>query len=97
MLRCYREALQFLNVIVAGTAFPNRAAIPPVGQARIEFDIFAALARLSGVDEAFTEGRDAWAWIRRVYEEARLRGARGCGTAGIRYLLATGLCRSILR
>jgi biotin/methionine sulfoxide reductase len=54
----------------------NRAAIPPVGQARAEFDIFAALAGLGGVGDAFTEGRDARAWIRHVYEEARTGAAR---------------------
>ena len=54
----------------------NRAAIAPIGQARAEFDIFAALAARSGVGEAFTEGRDAAGWLRHVYEEARAGAAR---------------------
>jgi biotin/methionine sulfoxide reductase len=54
----------------------NRAAIAPVAQARAEFETFAALAHASGVGEAFTEGRDAAAWIRHVYEEARAGALR---------------------
>ena len=54
----------------------NRAAIAPVGEARAEFDIFAALAERSGIGEAFTEGLDAPGWLRRVYEEARTGAAR---------------------
>ena len=54
----------------------NRAAIAPIGQARPEFDIFAALAERSGVGAAFTEGRDAAGWLRHVYEEARSGAAR---------------------
>lgn len=54
----------------------NRAAIAPIGQARPEFDIFAALAERSGVGAAFTEGRDATGWLRHVYEEARSGAAR---------------------
>ena len=54
----------------------NRAAIAPIGQARAEFDIFAALAERSGVGAAFTEGRYAAGWLRHVYEEARTGAAR---------------------
>ena len=35
-----------------------RRAVDPVGEARDDFDIFAALARRMGVEQAFTEGRD---------------------------------------
>ncbi len=54
----------------------NRAAIAPIGQARPEFDIFAALAERNSVGAAFTEGRDAAGWLRHVYEEARTGAAR---------------------
>lgn len=54
----------------------NRAAIAPIGQARPEFDIFAALAERNSVGAAFTEGRDAAGWLRHVYEEARTGAVR---------------------
>jgi biotin/methionine sulfoxide reductase len=50
-------------------------AIPPVGEARSDFDIFNALAEKLGVADAFNEGRDEMQWIRHLYEETR-RDAR---------------------
>jgi biotin/methionine sulfoxide reductase len=44
----------------------------PAGDARSDFDIFAALAGAMGVGDAFAEGRDATAWIMRLYEECRI-------------------------
>ena len=41
--------------------------IPPVGEARDDYDIFAALAARLGVGEHFTEGRDTEAWLRHLY------------------------------
>lgn len=49
-------------------------AIPPVGEARDDFDIFADLAERLGTREAFTEGRGKRDWIRFLYDRAR-RGA----------------------
>lgn len=46
-------------------------AVPPHGQARDEYDTYAALARRLGAEEAFTEGRDSAAWLRHIYEEWR--------------------------
>ncbi|MEY8838735.1 molybdopterin-dependent oxidoreductase, partial [Cribrihabitans sp. XS_ASV171] len=37
--------------------------IPPVGEARDDYDIFAGLAARIGLEEAFTEGRSAGDWI----------------------------------
>ena len=45
--------------------------IPPVGEARDDYEIFSGLARRMGVESTFTEGRDAAEWIRVLYEEYR--------------------------
>ena len=41
--------------------------LPPQGEARDDFAIFAALADRLGYGDAFTEGRDADAWLRHIY------------------------------
>jgi biotin/methionine sulfoxide reductase len=46
-------------------------AVPPVGQARNDFDIFSALAKRLGVAETYTQGRDENAWLRHLYENCR--------------------------
>ncbi|RMQ45401.1 S/N-oxide reductase, molybdopterin guanine dinucleotide-containing [Pseudomonas cichorii] len=48
-------------------------AIEPVGEARDDYSIFADLAQRLGVAESFTEGRDAAAWLRFIYEQSRDR------------------------
>src|SRR5699024_6503324 len=48
-------------------------AIPPVAQARNDYDIFTGLAERLGVAETFTEGRDEMAWLRHLYEGFRTR------------------------
>ncbi|SHI87690.1 biotin/methionine sulfoxide reductase [Roseomonas rosea] len=48
-----------------------RAVAPPFAEARDDYAIFAALAARMGVEEAFTEGRDAEAWLRRLCETTR--------------------------
>ena len=45
--------------------------IPPVGDARDDYDIFSELANRMGVGDAFTEGRDAKGWLHHMYEEFR--------------------------
>jgi biotin/methionine sulfoxide reductase len=45
--------------------------IPPVGEARDDYDIFAGLARRMGVGERFTEGLSAGEWVTRLYAEYR--------------------------
>ncbi len=54
--------------------------IPPVGQARDDYTIFAGLAERLQAREAFTEGRDAEAWLREMYAQSRQQ-ARRIGTA----------------
>jgi len=51
--------------------FAMRRAVPPVGQARSDFDIFSDIAALLGFREAFTEGRDEMGWVRHLYEASR--------------------------
>ncbi|MCV4261578.1 molybdopterin guanine dinucleotide-containing S/N-oxide reductase [Pseudomonas capsici] len=48
-------------------------AIEPVGEARDDYSILADLAQRMGVGDTFTEGRDASAWLRHIYEQSRER------------------------
>ena len=48
-----------------------RRAVDPIGEARDDFDIFAALSRRMGVEQAFTEGRDSRQWLAHLYEPTR--------------------------
>lgn len=50
---------------------PMPGCVPPAGEARPEFDIFADLARRLGNDEQFTDGLDADGWLDRIWEETR--------------------------
>ncbi len=43
----------------------------PHGEARDDYDIFADLSARLGAAEAFTEGRDAFAWLRHLYDRTR--------------------------
>jgi biotin/methionine sulfoxide reductase len=45
--------------------------LPPHGEAKDDFDIFAALAVRFGQKEAFTEGLNQDQWLRRLYAELR--------------------------
>ncbi|MDW3222982.1 MAG: molybdopterin-dependent oxidoreductase [Paracoccaceae bacterium] len=45
--------------------------IPPVGEARDDYAIFAGLAARLNVEEHFTEGRSADDWIAKLYDEYR--------------------------
>ena len=51
--------------------FPMQQAIPPVGEARSDYDIFAGIAQRMGVGESFTEGRSEDDWLRHLYGEFR--------------------------
>jgi biotin/methionine sulfoxide reductase len=43
----------------------------PYGEARDDYDICAGIAEQLGFKQAFTEGRDAGAWLRHIYDQAR--------------------------
>ena len=49
-----------------------RGIAPPFAEARDDYAIFSGLAERLGVVEAFTEGRDAEAWMRHLYEPTRV-------------------------
>ncbi len=51
-------------------------AIAPAGNARNDYDILAAISREMGVEEHFTEGRDAEAWLRWIYDQSRQSAAQ---------------------
>lgn len=48
-----------------------KQAMAPRGEARDDYDIFAALAERLGAGETFTEGRSAGEWLRHIYESWR--------------------------
>ena len=48
-------------------------AIEPVGESRDDYSILADLSERLGLGEGFTEGRDADAWLRFIYDESRGR------------------------
>ena len=51
-------------------------AVPPVGEARSDYDIFAGLAERLGVSEEFTQGRNEMEWIRHMYANAQKSAKR---------------------
>ena len=44
--------------------FAMERAIPPVGEARNDFQIFTGLAERLGIGEQYPAGRDALGWLR---------------------------------
>jgi biotin/methionine sulfoxide reductase len=48
----------------------------PLGEAQDDYAIFSQLAARLGVEEAYTEGRDAESWMRAMYEACRPGAAR---------------------
>lgn len=59
--------------------FAMHRAVVPQGEARNDFDIFAALARRAGFEDTFTAGRSELDWCRHVYEGMRA----GCAHRGV--------------
>ena len=49
-------------------------AVPPVFEARHDFDICAALAERLGFGAQYTEGKDEGAWLRQLYAAAQQQG-----------------------
>ena len=50
---------------------PMPAHAPPAYEARLEYDIYADLAARLGNPEAFTKGRDAEGWTRRLWRDTQ--------------------------
>ncbi|MBL8703777.1 MAG: molybdopterin guanine dinucleotide-containing S/N-oxide reductase [Rhodospirillales bacterium] len=50
---------------------PMHPVLPPVGEARDDYAIFADLAERLGAREAFTEGRTVRQWLAHLYEPTR--------------------------
>lgn len=66
-------------------------AIPPVGEARNDFDIFSALADRLGFEAAFTEGRDEMSWCQFIYDRFRTSAMRkGIDLPGFQEFWAEG-------
>ena len=55
--------------------FAMHRAVPPIGEARNDHDIFTGLAQRLGVAERFTEGRTEADWLRHLYDRGRQRAA----------------------
>jgi biotin/methionine sulfoxide reductase len=66
-------------------------AIDPVGNAHNDFDIFRALARRLGYENAFTEDRDEMGWCQWVYDQVRASAtAKGLTLPGFQQFWAEG-------
>ena len=50
---------------------PMPKAADPPGAARVEYEIYADLARRLGTEEAFTEGRDVEDWLRMLWSDTQ--------------------------
>lgn len=58
-----------------GHMIAMKAAIAPIGEARDDYAIFAALAQRLGFGAAYTEGRGVREWLHHLYEASRGRAA----------------------
>ena len=59
---------------------PMPCAVPPSGESRNDFDIFAGLAGRLGSEPEFTGGMDEMGWVRHLYRATR-EAAAGAGVA----------------
>jgi len=55
---------------------PMPRAVPPPGEARVEFNIYSDLAERLNVAEAFTEGKSLDDWIRAVWKDTQQAAER---------------------
>ncbi len=71
--------------------FAMHRAIEPQHEARDDYDIFRALARRLGYEQAFTEGRDEMGWCQWVYDTMRAQAERqGVPLPGFQQFWAEG-------
>jgi biotin/methionine sulfoxide reductase len=67
-------------------------ATAPVGEARDDYDIYTGLAARLGIEQAFTEGRDAEGWINHLWDQTRQRaGEAGFELPSLEGLRAAGM------
>ncbi len=66
-----QERLDFCAGKSDNLLVPMPRLVAPRGEARVEYDIYAALAERLGTVDACTEGLSADAWVRRLWEETR--------------------------
>jgi len=72
--------------------------IPPMGEARDDYDIFAGLAARLGVADRFTGGRSAPEWIAVLYDQYReLSAEAGVAVPGLEELKARNWVRLPIR
>ncbi|WP_027255826.1 molybdopterin-dependent oxidoreductase [Leisingera aquimarina] len=58
---------------------PMPQLVAPVGEARVEYDIYADLAARLGTAQAFTEGKSSEEWLREIWDATCARGREaGC-------------------
>ncbi|MBE2898518.1 trimethylamine-N-oxide reductase TorA [Pasteurellaceae bacterium 20609_3] len=50
--------------------FPMKKVVEPQFEARNDYDVFAQLAKMAGVEEQFTEGKSEMDWLREFYQTA---------------------------
>ncbi|WP_200883629.1 trimethylamine-N-oxide reductase TorA [Chelonobacter oris] len=50
--------------------YPMKKAVEPQFEAKSDYDVFAALAKLAGVEEKFTEGKSEMDWLKAFYQTA---------------------------
>lgn len=55
---------------------PMPQLIPPAGQSRVEYDIYAQLAERLGNRHNFTQGKSSEDWLRDIWETTREHGAQ---------------------
>jgi biotin/methionine sulfoxide reductase len=71
--------------------FAMHRAIDPVQEARNDYDIFRALARRLGYEQAFTEGREEMDWCQWVYDGMRAQAQKqGIALPGFQQFWAEG-------
>ena len=57
-------------------AVASKKAVEPFAQVRNDHDIFAGIARRLNAEDAFTEGRTDFEWLRHLYDVSRQRVSR---------------------
>ncbi|MDR3473261.1 MAG: molybdopterin-dependent oxidoreductase, partial [Devosia sp.] len=65
-----RNDLEMVGPVSNTHIMALKQIVPPVGEARNDYDIFRAIATRLGFEQAYSEGKDETAWIRTLYDGA---------------------------